>query len=154
MGARREGRESAMQFLFLRDLGGADDPDALEAFFKIRNASPSARTFCRQLIAGVLHLQDKIDAIIRKCCQNYQLQRIAPVDRNILRVALYELLACPDIPPAVAINEAIEIAKKYGTNESGRFVNGVLDCCRKEIEKPTPIEIPPNPPNPQPPKPT
>ncbi|MCS7009006.1 MAG: transcription antitermination factor NusB [Chthoniobacterales bacterium] len=133
MGARREGRESAMQFLFLRDLGGADDPDALQAFFKIRNTSPSARSFCKQLIEGVVKIQDKIDSLIQNCCHNYQLNRIAPVDRNILRVAIYELLANPEIPPAVAINEAIEIAKKYGTNESARFVNGILDCCRKSI---------------------
>ena len=73
----------------------------------------------------------EIDQIIQKNARNYEFSRLSAVDRNILRVGTYELLKCPDVPPAVAINEAIEIAKKFSTDESGKFVNGVLDNIRK-----------------------
>lgn len=136
MGARREGRESAMQFLFLRDLGGAEDPEALEAFFRIRNSSPSARKFCRGLVNGTLARQGEIDETIRNFCENYDLHRLSTVDRNILRVAVFEMLASPEVPPVVSINEAIEIAKKYGTEESGRFVNGILDRFKNSLARP------------------
>lgn len=136
MGARREGRESAMQFLFLRDLGGAVDEGALEAFFRIRDSSPSARKFCRALVQGVLTQATDIDAELVRLCENYEIHRLSAVDRNILRVALFEMLHCPDVPPVVSINEAIEIAKKYSTEESGRFVNGILDRCRTSLDRP------------------
>jgi N utilization substance protein B len=136
MGARREGREAAMQFLFLRDLGGADNPDAIEAFFRIRNSSPSARKFCRELVNGVMEKIAEIDALLTKLCENYELNRIAAVDRNIMRIAIYEMLYCADVPPVVSINEAIEIAKKYGTEESGRFVNGILDRFKSTLSRP------------------
>lgn len=136
MGARREGRESAMQFLFLRDLGGAEDPEALEAFFRIRNSSPSARKFCRALVKGTLQDQKAVDEIITRYCENYDLHRLSAVDRNILRVAVYEMISCPEVPPVVSINEAIEIAKKYGTEESGRFVNGLLDRFKGSLPRP------------------
>jgi N utilization substance protein B len=136
MGARREGRESAMQFLFLRDLGGADDPGALEAFFRIRNSSPSARKFCRALVEGVMQRTAEIDAVLTELCENYELHRLSTVDRNILRVAVHEMQTAPETPPVVCINEAIEIAKKYSTEESGRFVNGVLDRFKNTLSRP------------------
>lgn len=141
MGARREGRESAMQFLFLRDLGGADDPGALEAFFRIRDSSPSARKFCRALVSGVIEKSGEIDATLKRFCDNYEIHRIAAVDRNILRVAIFEMLACDDVPPVVSINEAIEIAKKYSSEESGRFVNGILDRLKSTLRR-TPRSAP------------
>jgi transcription antitermination protein NusB len=146
MGARREGRESAMQFLFLRDLGGAGDDGALEAFFRIRDSSPSARKFCRALVQGVLEKLTEIDAELARLCDNYEIHRISAVDRNILRVALFEMLHCADVPPVVSINEAIEIAKKYSTEESGRFVNGILDRCRSGLQRParTRQDLPPS----------
>lgn len=136
MGARREGRESAMQFLFLRDLGGADDPGALEAFFRIRDSSPSARKFCRSLVGGVMEKVDEIDKTLIGLCENYEINRLSAVDRNILRVAIYEMLYCQDVPPVVSINEAIEIAKKYSTEESGKFVNGILDRLKGNLPRP------------------
>lgn len=135
MGARREGRESAMQFLFLRDLGGEDDPEALEAFFRIRDASPSARKFCRTLLAGFTEKASEVDAVLKKYSEHYEIHRISAVDRNILRVGIYEMLYCPEVPPVVAINEAIEIAKKYSTEESGRFVNGILDRVKSSLSR-------------------
>ena len=85
---------------------------------------------------GVLAHQADIDERIRQAASNYDLHRIAAVDRNILRIAIYEMLFCPDVPPVVSINEAIEIAKRFGSDESGRFVNGVLDRIRGEINRP------------------
>jgi N utilization substance protein B len=133
MGVRREGREAAVQYLYLRDLNGDSD---LPAYYKFRGLSPSARRFCDTLVQGTLHHQPTIDEVIRKNTQNYELARISVVDRNVLRVALYEMLHCPEIPPVVSINEAIEIAKKYSTDESGRFVNGVLDQVLGGLKRP------------------
>jgi N utilization substance protein B len=125
-----------MQFLFLRDLGGADDPQALEAFFRIRNSSPSARKFCRSLVDGVMQRMAEIDGVLISLCENYELHRLSTVDRNILRVAIHEMQSAPETPPVVCINEAIEIAKKYSTEESGRFVNGVLDRFKNTLPRP------------------
>ena len=124
-----------MQFLFLRDLGGADDPAALEAFFKIRNSSPSARSFCKNLLSGITGHLEEIDKVLKSYSEHYELHRISAVDRNILRVGIYEMLYCPDVPPVVSINEAIEIAKKYSTEESGRFVNGILDRLKSSLSR-------------------
>jgi N utilization substance protein B len=133
MGVRREGREAAVQYLYLRDLNGDSD---LPAYYKFRGLSPSARRFCDALVQGTMEHQQAIDEVIRKNTQNYELARISVVDRNVLRVAIYEMLHCPEIPPVVSINEAIEIAKKYSTEESGRFVNGVLDQVLSVLNRP------------------
>lgn len=133
MGVRREGREAAVQFLYLRDLNGDCD---LERFYKFRGLSPSARRFCDTLVQGATEHRAVIDDTIRAHAQNYELNRISVVDRNVLRVAIYEMLHCPEVPPVVSINEAIEIAKKYSTEESGRFVNGILDQIRSTLSRP------------------
>lgn len=133
MGVRREGREAAVQYLYLLDLNGECD---LLSFYKLRGLSPSARRFCDGLVQGALKNQRDLDEIITKNTQNFELKRIAAVDRNVLRVALFEMFHCPEIPPVVSINEAIEIAKKFSTEESGRFVNGVLDQIRVGIDRP------------------
>ncbi len=134
MGVRREGREAAVQFLYLRDINNGEGD--LESYYRFRGLSPSGRSFCGSLITGALEHQEKIDEEIRKNTQNYDISRISAVDRNILRIAIYELLHGPALPPAVSINEAIEIAKKYSAEESGRFVNGVLDQIRKTSKAP------------------
>ena len=133
MGVRREGREAAVQYLYLCDLNGDSD---LAGYYKFRGLSPSARRFCDSIVHGAAKHRDSIDETIRKNTQNYELNRISVVDRNVLRVAIYEMLHCPDVPPVVSINEAIEIAKKYSTEESGRFVNGVLDQIRGTLNRP------------------
>lgn len=133
MGVRREGREAAVQYLYLRDLNGDSD---LPAYYKFRGLSPSARRFSDKLIQGTIEHQQTIDETIRGNTQNYELARISVVDRNVLRVAIYEMLHCPEIPPVVSINEAIEIAKKYSTEESGHFVNGVLDQILSALNRP------------------
>ena len=136
MGARREGREAAVQFLYQRDLNAGTNAETLEAFWELRPANKKVRAFGMDIAQGVLSHQADIDERIRQSASNYDLHRIAAVDRNILRIAIYEMLFCPDVPPVVSINEAIEIAKRFGSDESGRFVNGVLDRIRGDLTRP------------------
>src|SRR5437588_7562144 len=119
MGKRREAREAAVQFLFERDMHGADHVVRLDEFWTLRPATANVREFATALINGVLGNQQTIDERIIACLKNYELKRVAAVDRNVLRVAIYEMLFCDDIPPVVSINEAIEIAKRFGAEESG-----------------------------------
>jgi N utilization substance protein B len=138
MGKRREGREVALQLLFHWDLnvqqslGGAE----LELFWEFRPSIQGVRTFATNLLNGVIARQATIDEKITKYTANYELRRISAVDRNILRMAIYEMLYAEDVPPIVAINEAIDIAKKFGTEESGKFVNGVLDRVKLDLNRP------------------
>lgn len=136
MGKRREGREAAVQYLFQRDLNPPGEKASLEEFWELRPATKSTRDFGSQLIEGVLANQPIIDERIKKCVANYELNRIAAVDRNVLRVAIYEMVCTRDVPPVVSINEAIEIAKRFGSEDSGRFVNGVLDRIRHDLPRP------------------
>ena len=135
MGARREGREAAVQFLYQRDLNGVAEADTVEQFWDLRPAPKRVRDFGMALAEGVLARQTEIDERIRQVSANYDLHRIAAVDRNILRIAVYEMLFCPDVPPVVSINEGIEIAKRFGSEDSGRFVNGILDRIRSELPR-------------------
>ena len=138
MGKRREGREVALQLLFHWDLnvqqslGGAE----LELFWEFRPSIQGVRTFATNLLNGVIARQATIDEKITTYTANYELKRISAVDRNILRMAIYEMLYAEDVPPIVAINEAIDIAKKFGTEESGKFVNGVLDRVKLDLNRP------------------
>jgi N utilization substance protein B len=137
MGKRRDGREAALQFLFQCDLNLEKAEDLREGFWKLRGKDPQGtRDFAGALINGVLEHKEEIDAHLQKHVANYELNRIAGVDRNILRIAIFEMLHSPETPPVVSINEAIEIAKRYGAEESGRFVNGVLDKIRSGLERP------------------
>jgi N utilization substance protein B len=135
MGVRRDAREAAVQYLYQRELQGDEGDAQLGEFYRLRGLSPSARKFCESLLHGWMSHRTEIDAAIREHARNYEFSRLSAVDRNVLRVACQELLFCGDIPPAVAINEAIEIAKKFSTQESGKFVNGVLDNIRKSRAK-------------------
>jgi N utilization substance protein B len=161
MGKRREARERAVQFLFQHDLNRPDDLErALEQFWESQRAAAIAedkgtanwgqpvelpppttddaamRLFAEPLIRGALEYRDEADAIITKHAKNWELHRIAAVDRNILRLAIYEMLHRDDIPPVVSINEAVDIAKKFSTQDSGKFVNGILDKVKGELMRP------------------
>ncbi len=136
MGKRREGREAAVQFLYQRDLNSSEPAGTLEDFWRLRPAPPKTRDFGTELINGILAHQAEIDERIKSVTANYDLHRIAAVDRNVLRMGIYEMLFCPDVPPVVTINEAIEIAKAFGSEESGRFVNGILDRIRHGLTRP------------------
>ena len=142
MGKRREAREAAVQFLFQRDMHSAGQQTGVEDFWAMRPTPANVQQFATELIAGVLGNQAAIDEQIKKFLKNYEIGRVAAVDRNVLRVAVYEMLFCHDIPPVISINEAIEIAKKFGAQDSGRFVNGVLDRIRVEVPRPAREPLP------------
>jgi N utilization substance protein B len=161
MGKRREARERAVQFLFQHDLNPPEDLDAaLQQFWDSQRAAALAdekgvatwgqktelppasadevamRTFAEPLIRGTLQHRDEIDALIGKYARNWDLHRMAAVDRNILRLALFEMQYREDIPPVVSINEAVDIAKRFSTQDSGKFVNGILDKIKGELLRP------------------
>ena len=136
MGKRRDGREAAVQYLYHHDLNTGENAGTPEDFWELRPAKPNVREFAMQLIAGVNEHAQEIDMRISRYAENYQLSRMLAVDRNILRLAIYEMNFAKDVPPVVAINEAIEIAKKFGADESSRFINGVLDRAKRDVARP------------------
>jgi len=161
MGKRRESRERAVQFLFQHDLNPPENLDrALNEFWDTQRAAaiaeekgpanwgqpvelppPTAeeaetRLFADPLIRGVVEHRNAIDEHIKKHAKNWDFHRIAAVDRNIMRLAIFEMLHREDIPPIVSINEAVDIAKKFSTQDSGKFVNGILDKVRSELMRP------------------
>jgi transcription antitermination protein NusB len=134
MGRRRKSREVALQFLYQLDQHDEADPARHAADFWARHpVDDDTRAFAAALVAGTKRRQGEIDRLIVQYAEHWDLDRMAVVDRNILRLAVYELLDQGSVPPKVAINEAIEIAKKFGTRESGRFINGLLDRIHKEL---------------------
>jgi N utilization substance protein B len=139
MGRRREGREAAVQFLFAHELHAEHSVEEQEAFWGIHNAKTSVRAYAENLIRGVLTHLIELDAVIGPIVENFRIERIANVDRNILRLAVYELKHVPEVPTPVVINEAIEIAKNLGGNESGSFVNGVLHKIARQV-RPTIVQ--------------
>jgi N utilization substance protein B len=133
MGRRRKAREVALQFLYQLDQHGAEDPTPHEhEFWERHPVDPDTHAFAESLVRGSKQQQGKIDQLLTQYAEHWDLDRMAVVDRNILRMAVYELLWQPEVPPKAAINEAIEIAKKFGTTESSRFINGVLDRILRE----------------------
>ena len=141
MGLRREGREAAVQFLFAHELhqaAGNPSDEESRAFWDIHSAKRGARAFAENLIKGVIARLPEIDRHIAKATENFSIERLGNVDRNILRLAIYELMAVPDVPQPVVINEAIEIAKKFASAESASFVNGVLDRIGREVRPKAP----------------
>jgi len=128
MNRRRKGRECALQILFQLDLSGnalADSTFAL--FWEDRSEPEDVRAFAEGLVRGTAERLVEIDRILGTVAARWELRRMAAVDRNLLRLAAFEILYRPDIPPTVTINEAVEIAKKYSTPDSPSFVNGILD---------------------------
>jgi N utilization substance protein B len=161
MGKRREARERAVQFLFQHDLNAPENLDAaLNQFWETQRAAAIAeekggatwgqtielpppttdeaaiRLFADPLIKGAVEHRDEADEVIKKHAKNWDLHRIAAVDRNILRLAIFEMLHRDDIPPVVSINEGVDIAKKFSTQDSGKFVNGILDKVKGELLRP------------------
>ena len=164
MGKRREARERAVQFLFQHDLNPPENLEAaLAQFWNSQRTAAIAedkgpsnwgqpvelppptvdeaavRVFAEPLIRGAIEHRDAVDERIKKHAKNWDLHRIAAVDRNILRLAIYEMLYRDDIPPIVSINEAVDIAKKFSTQDSGKFVNGILDKIKGELMRPARI---------------
>jgi N utilization substance protein B len=119
--------------LYGRDIGGISDEEILCAHRAMDELSPRVREFAEQLYTGVAARLGELDRLIQNHAQNWRLSRMAAVDRNIMRLAAFELLSGEDIPGSAIINEAIELARKFSTQDSAQFVNGILDSIRKEI---------------------
>ncbi len=136
-GKRRRARELAVQFLYQHDLSSGPLDEALALFWEMQTeVSSSVRAFAEPLIRGALEKRAILDEKIQQYTEHWELGRIAAVDRNVLRLAIYEMLFRDDIPPVVSINEAVDIAKKFSTRESGAFVNGILDRLRGDLPRP------------------
>ena len=135
MSKRREGRETAVQLLFSREFSPGEGEHDVEGFFKLHNADRGVRAHAEELYRGVLARIDELDALIVPVLENWSLNRLSGVERNILRVALFEMHHCENVPPVVAISEAIEIAKRFGGEQSGRFINGVLDKLKQSLTR-------------------
>lgn len=133
---RRKAREHALQILFQLDIR-KEKPTAalLKRFWDRDHPDEEIRSFAEEIVKGTFKHIEKINRQIAVCTENWALERMATVDRNVLRMAVYEILFRLDIPVSVTINEAIEIAKKYGTEESGAFVNGILDSIARKARQ-------------------
>ncbi|RJP17566.1 MAG: transcription antitermination factor NusB [Candidatus Abyssobacteria bacterium SURF_5] len=137
MGSRRKSREKALQILFQLDFNKSDIETVLRDFWKSNPTGDKVKSFTETLVRGAFEFRKPIDELISSTVENWSIDRLNSVDRAILRFATYELVYLPDIPPKVTINEAVEIAKAFGTDESGGFINGVLDKIREKIGKST-----------------
>lgn len=135
MGIRRRSRELAMQALFYMDIHQNTSPELVERFCEYFSPPQKTRPFFFKLVNGVLAAKPEIDALIERFSKNWKITRMSFVDRNVMRIAVYEMLYCPDIPSKVSINEAVDVGKKYGSEESGAFINGIIDSIRMAIEK-------------------
>ena len=134
MGKRRKARELALQCLYQLDVQNEADPSRqLPEFWRRHPVDPEVQSFAEHLVRGTKLHQGKIDELIQQYAENWELERMAVVDRNILREGIFELLWMSEVPPKVVINEALEIAKKFSTHESSSFINGILDRVHKEL---------------------
>ncbi len=125
-GVRRESREKVFQTLFMMDAQGVGPEEAISLFLLVQEP-PADRAYYEATVRGVWDRRREIDRLIRSAAENWRLERMAVVDRNILRLGAYEIRCAEEIPDAVAINEAVDLAKRFGSEESGAFVNGLLD---------------------------
>lgn len=134
-GPRHQAREAALQVLYFWEVGGAPVDDALSAFFAEHapDASAAVRTFAGELVQGTVSELAALDALIEQHSQHWRMSRLAIVDRLILRMSAWELQHAPETPAAVVLDEAIELARTFSTEDSAKFVNGVLDGMRKTL---------------------
>jgi len=139
---RRKAREYALQILFELDIR-KEKPSitVLKNFWAEHSPDDEVRSFAEEVVKGTFKYLRKIDGAIEKCAENWSIDRMAAVDRNVLRMAVYEILYRMEIPSSVTINEAIEIARKFGTEESGSFVNGILDSVARTAGKLDPEKV-------------
>jgi N utilization substance protein B len=132
---RRKAREYALQILYALDLNPAPTGDFLKVFWEMNETKPEIVEYTSILVKGTLSNQKKIDSLISNHSSHWKIDRMPATDRNILRIGTYELLEEQTVPPKAVINEAIEIAKKFGTTDSATFINGVLDSIHQELQK-------------------
>jgi transcription antitermination protein NusB len=135
MGSRRKGRESALQMLYQMEASGVSADQAIQLFWSNLGANREGADFANELVRGWEREQERVDELIRNVSQHWRLERMTRVDRNILRLGTYELLSMSDVPRRVTLNEAVELAKRYGSDGSAGFVNGVLDRIASDLSK-------------------
>lgn len=134
MGKRRSSRELALKFLYQSELNAGDFDEQMSQFLEISPVQEDVRKFMVDLLESITHSKKEIDELLEKSSENWSLSRMTVIDRNILRIATAELLFHKDVPPKVVIDEAVEIAKKFGSEDSPDFINGVMDRIKKEVE--------------------
>jgi len=134
MSTRRQARERVMQALYAYELSGSDAQEVIRTVLK-RELDPAAHAFATSLFLQTINQSSETNEIIKRHTRNWELRRIALIDRILMRIAITELLGFPDIPPKVTINECIEVAKEYSTAQSGKFINGILDAILGELSK-------------------
>jgi len=135
MGVRRRSREIALQVLYQMDMTHAPPGEAIAVYFENFEVPVQVRPFAEHLVQGVFTHRLDIDQLIGSASEHWRLERMSIVDRNVLRIALYEMLHCSDIPPKVSINEAIDLGKTFGSEDSSAFINGVLDHILLELNR-------------------
>lgn len=135
MGSRRKGREAALQMLYQMDVSEVSAAQATSYFWATLATSREGEDFANQLVLGYAENAELIDRTIRNVSQHWRLERMARVDRNILRLGTYELMYQSDVPRRVTLNEAVELAKRFGSEGSAGFVNGVLDRIASDLGK-------------------
>ena len=135
MGHRRIARECALQMLYELDIGKHSNEDILQSYWRMYEHAPKVREFAELLFKGTIQQLPQIDKVIQDHAQNWRLSRMAAVDRNVLRLAVFEFLSGGRTPVTVIINEALEIAKKFSTQESAQFVNGILDSIKNQLNR-------------------
>jgi len=135
MGARTSAREAALQMLYAVEAGEESVEHVIRQFWRQTPGDAEGRAYADELVRGITEGQEAVDGLIRAASENWRLERMTRVDRNILRVAAYELAHATDVPRAVAIDEAVELAKRFGTEDSSKFVNGVLERIASELAR-------------------
>jgi N utilization substance protein B len=134
MGTRRQAREHALSILYQIDISRTSPEEALGLFWKLEPADDDVMGFARTLVRGVATHRHRIDGLISDASTNWKLPRMSYVDRNILRLATFEIIGLDEVPPMVSVNEAIELGKRYGTTDSGSFINGILDRVARNLK--------------------
>jgi N utilization substance protein B len=142
MGARRRARECALQMLFSFDVTHSSVDELIETYWgEMAEAAEDVRSFANELVIGTISHLNKIDELIRLRTEHWRITRMAIVDRNLLRLAIFEFLYQPTTPMTVAINEALEIARRFSTHEATQFINGILDAIKRDVESQTVPEM-------------
>jgi transcription antitermination protein NusB len=143
MGQRRKSREIALQMLYQMEMTGQPPHLVIELYYEVASSdleknpdlAEAVRPFAEHLLNGVFAHRDELDKMIVSASENWRIERMSIIDRNVLRIALFEMLYCHEIPPKVSINEAIDLGKTFGSPDSGAFINGILDHLLPEINR-------------------
>lgn len=140
MGKRKKSRELALQVLYQIEMSEGDAEENFNLFWQHFTPSDDLKEFSQKIVNGVCQHKEEIDTLIEKYSEHWRLKRMTIVDRNILRSAIFELMFCPDVPTKVVLNEAIELGKRFSSEKSGSFINGILDRVSHQIVRSQPAD--------------